>query len=506
MLFNSYPFVFAFLPAALLLTFGARLRNVTAAAAAVIAASLFFYGWWHPQYLLLLLTSIAVNFLAGRAILSSCLDRRAVLIAGIAFNLGLLSYYKYANFFASNIEAVTGAHVGLAPIILPLAISFFTFEQISFLVDCYRGETRKIDFLRYLFFIVFFPHLIAGPIVRYANIAQQLDLPDALKPRWENFAAGGAIFIFGLFKKVGLADTFAGYANPVFDAAAGGEPLTFFAAWLGALAYSLQLYFDFSGYSDMAVGLARLFGITLPINFFSPYKATSIIEFWRRWHISLSQFLRDYLYVPLGGSHKGHYRTYANLFITMLMVGFWHGAGWTFVLWGTIHGVLLVINHAWRNSPATRLGFPVRFTRPISWLATFLCVVLAWVVFRAPTFESAGHLLSAMTGMHGIALPARLMSLAPWLTSIAGVQNETQFWLGPLGMEASLVVAVGMAITLALPNLPEMFAAYYNAVPTAQPPGRQWRFKRLEAVAVGIAAAWALTLLGKPHEFLYFNF
>ena len=405
MLFNSYEFLLAFLPATLALYFvTARWVGSRAALAILVAASLFFYGWWNPKYLALLGFSMVANFFLGNGIREAEPARKKwLLTAGIAGNLALLGWFKYAGFLAESINAAAGLGLPVPSIVLPLAISFFTFQQIAYLADTYYGFVAEKSFLRYSLFVCFFPQLIAGPIVHHTEMLPQFAEPGRFKPSWDSLAVGSAIFSIGLFKKVVLADTVALWADPVFDAAAGGAQPGFLAAWGGALAYTLQLYFDFSGYSDMAVGLARLFNIHLPINFFSPYKARNISDFWRRWHITLSRFLRDYLYIPLGGNRRGRNRRYLNLMVTMLLGGLWHGAGWTFVVWGALHGAYLGIALAW---PSIRAGLrlprlPERLAGLVAWGLTFLAVVVGWVFFRAESFDAAGRILAGMTGLAG---------------------------------------------------------------------------------------------------------
>ena len=345
MLFSSVEFIFLFLPTVAAVYFGlAHLMGRRTALAWLIVSSLVFYGFWNPPYLALLVGSIAGNYFLGQT-----LARRAskpLLGLGVAFNLGLIAYFKYADFFIGNAGTLFGAELPAADIVLPLAISFFTFQQIAFLVDVYQGKVDDPDFLHYALFVSFFPQLIAGPIVHHSEVIPQFRSEKAFHPNWSGLWAGLAIFLVGLQKKIVLADGIAAYANSVFDGAAATAP-TFFPAWIGALAYTFQLYFDFSGYTDMAIGLALIFGITLPLNFDSPYKAVNIIDFWRRWHMTLARFLRVYLYVPLGGNRKGQPRRYVNLMVTMLLGGLWHGASWTFVFWGGLHGAYLAINHAW---------------------------------------------------------------------------------------------------------------------------------------------------------------
>ena len=395
MLFNSYIFIFGFLPVVLAIYLLVRhSKNPLWPVGWLVLASLFYYGWWQPRFLLLLLFSITVNLAFGKLLLDGGLSRkwsRIVLTAGVVFNLSLLGYFKYAGFFVANVNEVVGTQWTVPSIVLPIGISFITFQKIAFLVDAYRGLVRNFTLLNYALFVTFFPQLIAGPIVHHAEI-----MPQLRSAMWRDFSAdfavGSSIFIIGLFKKVVIADTFAVYADAGYAAVKAGHPLDGASAWITVLSYGFQLYYDFSGYSDMAVGLGRMFGIRLPINFYSPYQATSIIDFWRRWHMSLSRFLRDYLYFPLGGGRRGPVRRYVNLMIVMLLGGLWHGANWTFVVWGGAHGLMLIVNHAWNALPLSR--HPVMATLPARALAiavTFLLVMLAWVPFRAEFVRGRAH-------------------------------------------------------------------------------------------------------------------
>ncbi|MCX7170534.1 MAG: MBOAT family protein, partial [Proteobacteria bacterium] len=401
MLFNSYEFIFGFLPIALAGYFLIARRSLTGAALWLGLASLLFYGWWNPKDVPLLVCSVAFNFIIGRGI-SRARDagrrREAkwLLVTGLVVNLALLARYKYAILLVGSQENFSPIGVRMS---LPLGISFFTLTQIAFLVDTYRGIAREYSALHYLLFVSYFPHLIAGPVLHHKQIMPQFADPKSYRWNWENAAVGVTIFAMGLAKKVLVADEIGAFVAPVFDS---GIAPTFFQAWGGALAYTLQLYFDFSGYSDMAIGLSRLFGIRLPVNFDSPYKAQNIIDFWRRWHMTLSRFLRDYLYIPLGGNRLGRMRRYTNLMATMLVGGLWHGAGWTFVLWGMLHGLYLVINHLWRESVAKPRGWGGGQTyRFAAWLLTFLSVVVAWVVFRANDPGTAIRILAGMSGANG---------------------------------------------------------------------------------------------------------
>ena len=321
-------------------------------------------------------------------------SKKSILIFGIVSNLALLGYFKYADFFIENFNFISGSNVNLLHMVLPLAISFFTFQQIAYLVDSYRGETKEYDFLNYALFVTFFPQLIAGPIVHHKEMMPQFASKWNMVKNYRNIALGLFIFSIGLFKKVVIADTFAVWATAGFDTA---TTLNFFEAWATSLSYTFQLYFDFSGYTDMAIGIALLFNIKLPINFNSPYKALSIQDFWRRWHITLSRFLRDYIYIPLGGNKKGNFRTYTNLMATFILGGFWHGAGWTFLFWGFLHGLSLAIHRLWQT-----LGF--KMWTWLAWLITFNFVNIAWVFFRAKEWDDALRILSSMFSLDNIVI------------------------------------------------------------------------------------------------------
>ena len=496
MLFNSFTFIFIFLPATLAGFFAIGTRwHHRIAIAWLVGASLFFYGWWNPAYLGLMLGSILFNYAIGVALggYKQAGPGKWLMAFGVAGNLGLLGYFKYANFFVENIDLVTGADFHLGKIVLPLAISFFTFQQIAYLVDAYKGETREYNFLHYCLFVTFFPQLIAGPIVHHKEMLPQFAKEWIYRLNYEHLAVGMTIFTIGLFKKVVLADGVAEYATPVFAAAEMGVALDFHEAWIGALAYTFQLYFDFSGYSDMAIGLARMFGIKLPLNFNSPYKASSITEFWHCWHMTLSRFLRDYLYFPLGGNRKGKPRRYINLMITMLLGGLWHGAGWTFILWGVLHGFYLVINHAWHGLRSLLNMAPGKSTcagRGVARLITFAAVVVGWVLFRAESLSGAGRILSSMFGGNGWSLPAS--------------------WSDGAGMLVFLLLLAWYA-----PSTQQIMVLYKPAFETY--PGElknckygwlQWRpslfFGIVMAVLFVVSVKAIITV--PDSEFLYFNF
>lgn len=495
MLFNSYEFLFGFLPVVLLLYFLIGRRSALAAVGFLAAASLFFYGWWDPRYLLLLGGSVGFNYLVGRRLALSPVRAsgdRAMLWLGIAGNLTLLGTFKYAAFFAANANALAGLALPIPHIVLPLGISFFTFTQIAYLVDAYRKEVREYRFVHYGLFVTFFPHLLAGPVLHHAEVMPQFARPDTFRFNPENFAVGLTIFAIGLFKKVVLADGIAEFATPVFDAAGKGATLTFLAAWGGALSYTFQLYFDFSGYSDMAVGLARLFGIVFPANFNSPYKAASIIEFWRRWHMTLSRFLRDYLYISLGGGRYHPLRRHANMMATMLLGGLWHGAGWTFVIWGGLHGLYIVLNHLWRGLHKrwlARCSLPPAPARALGQLLTFVAVVVAWVFFRAESLAAAQAMLEGMAGLNGISKADPYYFGAPELK----------------GLLAMFVIAWG------LPNAQQLLRRYRPVLHTypgdIPEAGRlSWRPNAAWALLTATLLLAAAVNLTHVSEFLYYQF
>ncbi len=405
MLFNSYEFIFAFLPITFFIYFYLNSKRLTVASKGfLVFASLFFYSWWNIGYLPLILISMLFNYTVGNSLsksdygnkngLKKTFSNKSILVFGIIVNLSLLGYFKYADFFIENFNLVTSSNVNLLHLVLPLAISFFTFQQIAYLVDSYRGETKEYDFLNYALFVTFFPQLIAGPIVHHKEMMPQFASSWNMVKNYKNIALGLFIFSIGLFKKVVIADTFAVWATAGFDTA---TTLNLFEAWATSLSYTFQLYFDFSGYTDMAIGVALLFNIKLPINFNSPYKALNIQDFWRRWHITLSRFLRDYIYIPLGGNKISSFRTYSNLLATFVIGGLWHGAGWTFIFWGFLHGIALIIHRIWSN-----LGF--KMNTILAWFITFNFVNIAWVFFRAKEWDDAIKVLKGMVGLTEIIL------------------------------------------------------------------------------------------------------
>lgn len=520
MLFNSNGFLFAYLPITLLIFFAVGGRNRTFAALWLVIASVFFYGWWNPKFVSLLLASVTLNYLAGRMIVRRVgrASGKKILIGAVSANLILLGLFKYTNFFIATVNDVAGTDLPLTSIILPLGISFFTFTQIAYLVDAYHGRAKGYDFLHYLLFVTYFPHLIAGPIYHHRQMMPQFTAASMYRLSSTNIAIGLAVFTIGLGKKVLLADNFAEYATPVFNEANQGTSLKFFAAWTGVLAYTFQLYFDFSGYSDMAIGLAKMMGITLPVNFNSPYKAPNIIEFWRRWHMTLSRFLRDYLYILLGGNRRGSLRKYVNLMTTMILGGLWHGANWTFVVWGALHGAYLLCNHAWiavrkqmfahtESSPSTRyLGIVI----------TFVAVAVAWVFFRAENFASALVILEGMSGLRGVTLP-RVFSEVLDLPIGSSISKFLVFdGLFPeiaLSPARWCILAVtGAAITWLMPNsiyIQERVERILRSGvrPASSPTGIHFINQgHVLGLIFGILFGLALLGMQSTGEFLYFQF
>jgi len=521
-LFNSYIFIFLFLPVTLagFYLIGGRGHH-RVAISWLVACSLFFYGWWNPAYLGLILASILFNYAMGMVVSSQATNHRKLMLTlGVAANLGLLGYYKYANFFVDNLNLALGSSFHLETIILPLAISFFTFQQIAYLVDAYRGETREYNFLHYCLFVTFFPQLIAGPIVHHREMLPQFAQDLIYRLNYRNLAVGLTIFSIGLFKKVVLADGVAVFATPVFNAAEAGVSLTLFEAWGGGLAYTMQIYFDFSGYSDMAIGLGRMFGIRLPLNFHSPYKAVNIIEFWHRWHMTLSRFLMVYVYFPLGGNRKGQARRYVNLMTTMVLGGLWHGAGWTFLIWGAVHGSCLVVNHGWhsiRRALGQDTGHSTKLGRFVSVMLTFVVITVTMTIFRAESFGGSYNIIYTMFGGNGVILPEGLADLlgaaAPWFQA-HGIQfgehvpNELASWSS--GFE---FIAILMIIVLVLPNTQQImrdfepaFDTYRGKIEIRSLARPRFRISTAWALFTSLAFVIAIGSLTRVSEFLYFQF
>ncbi|MFN4056443.1 MAG: MBOAT family O-acyltransferase [Alishewanella aestuarii] len=475
MLFNSYIFIFLFLPITLCLFYYAIGKSNQFAKIALVSCSLVFYTWWNPGNLPILLSSIVVNYFLGEALKRGASQR--LLVIGISLNLIYLGIFKYTNFILQNVSLLQGALFEPLNIVLPLAISFFTFQQIAYLVDCKRGLVGKNSVYDYLLFVTFFPQLIAGPIVHHREMMPQFS---QLKRNGfaERLGLGTFIFAIGLFKKCFIADNFAIWANAGFSY---NDSLSFFEAWFTSLSYTFQLYFDFSGYVDMATGCALMFGIRLPVNFNSPYKSSNIQDFWRRWHITLGRFLRDYLYIPLGGSRATAYKTYINLTITFGLAGLWHGASWMFVIWGLLHAFALIIHRIWQY---TGVSLP----KVIAWLITFNFVNLTWIFFRAEDLDQAYRIIRGMLGLEGIVWPLFLNRL------FAGTSLNTGDWLAALTGNILTVIAVFLALTICLT------AKNSNQFAVDWRPSRGWAAASAVLLVIGIAS------LAVESPFLYFNF
>jgi alginate O-acetyltransferase complex protein AlgI len=495
MLFNSFIFIFVFLPLCALGYFQLnRWRLTQAAKAWLVLASLFFYsywslvnshGVWKIVYPAMIVGSMLFNYAVG--LLLSKRTRpgerlaRSSLAIGIVVNLAALGFFKYADFFILNLNWAAGTKLPLLHLVLPLAISFFTFQQIAYLVDSYRHETREYDFFNYCLFVTFFPQLIAGPIVHHGEMMPQFASLRNQVVDWRHVFAGLFLFAVGLLKKVVVADTFAVWATAGFDQA---PTLNLFAAWATSLSYHLQLYFDFSGYTDMAMGAALVFNIKLPLNFNSPYKAVSIQDFWRRWHMTLSRWLRDYLYIPLGGSRGGETKTCLNLFIVFLVGGFWHGAGWTFVVWGMLHGLASAAHRLWQTSGRKLPAW-------LGWLITSLFVNLTWVFFRAHSFGDAIKVLRGMAGLDGVVIPLKRLTFLHFLEDYGATIGRVYADIGGRA-ETTRLIILFLLIAFLAPNSMQL----KDKVKPSWP----W------AVLIGAMLAFGVLSMNKVSEFLYFQF
>jgi D-alanyl-lipoteichoic acid acyltransferase DltB (MBOAT superfamily) len=497
MLFNSYVFLFAFLPVTLGgFCFLSRALGPKAAKLWLTIASLVFYGWWNPIYVVLIMVSMLGNFWLGWSMGAALRQGRSparTLFFGVGANLLLLGYYKYSNFFVANTNEWLGTTWTMAKVVLPLGISFFTFTQIAYLIDVSRGVVCEYDLGDFLLFITFFPHLIAGPIVHHREMMPQFAELKTYRFHWDNLAVGLLVLAVGLFKKVIIADALSEHATKVFTAAA--RPGVYAAdAWMGVFCYTFQIYFDFSGYSDMAIGLARIFGIKLPLNFNSPYRAVNIIEFWRRWHMSLSRFLREYLYIPLGGNRHGAARRYLNLILTMAIGGLWHGAAWTFVLWGLFHGGCLAVNHLWHSlleMGRLKRPLPARLADWPGRCLTLVLVMIGWVLFRSKDAATAGNMLGGMFGW----------AIAPGAGTPVLLKPKLWIWI--------LMLLAGVWF---LPNTAEMseriqpYAEVHGQIPIIGFLRRRWQMTPAWAWFTALLMAASILSLSKAGEFLYYNF
>lgn len=483
MLFNSYIFILIFLPITLMGYYALlKYKMVDAAKSWLFLASMFFYGYWNMSYLALILSSIIVNFTISNLLISENkkISRKAIFIFALFFNIGLLSFFKYMDFFIGNINYVFGTEFNLLRIILPLGISFFTLQQVAFIVDVYEGLAKEKRFIDYSLFVSFFPQLIAGPIVHYGEVMPQFESTENKKFISKNIAIGVYIFTIGLFKKVMLADTFAGFATPGFDEATS---LHFFSAWGTSLSYAFQLYFDFSGYSDMAIGLGYLFNIKLPTNFNSPLRATNVIDFWARWHITLTNFITTYVFTPLVRVMPKMNFTYMmlSMFVAMTIAGLWHGAAWTFVLYGMLHGGAIVTNHLWKK---TKIKMP----KWLAWFLTFNFINISFIIFRAKGMSDAFKILKGMFGLSGLIVPKGIVSLK--------LLKEMNI---PYGQHMSndenlllLMLFVCLFIIKKSKNSMELLEEFQ---PT-----------QFKAISAGFMFVLCLFGLNRLSEFIYFNF
>ena len=483
MIFNSFQFLFLFLPVTLLGYYLLGRTSQKMAAVWLLLASFFFYCSWDYRYLPILLLSMTSNYFACcRIIAANQARKKAWLTAAVLFNLALLGYFKYINFFISSINSIVSQDIQLLTIILPIGISFFTFTQISILVDAYYAKVKEINPLHYALFTSYFPYIVAGPVLHHKDMMPQFADRTNYQVNGDNFAVGITLFAFGLAKKLLIADNLV----PMVDAAFGSDNPQLMQAWLGVFAYSFQLYFDFSGYSDMALGVSRLFGFQIPFNFNSPYKASSVSDFWLRWHISLSRFLRNYLYIPLGGNRHGQLSRYRNLLLTMLLGGLWHGSNWTFVIWGGLHGLYLCVQHGWQSLRGGKAEPPGKLVVVANRALTFLAVMVAWCFFRAADVSSALNMLAGMAGGNGFSLVASV---------------------DPLGCG---MLAISACIAFSMPNTNEIIlycASRFENKPSSSSilnmrwvPGIRW------GVLTGIILALCILSMDKPQDFIYAQF
>lgn len=496
MLFNSYVFIFIFFPLCLLGFYGLQKapvvgKNGLAAKVWLIGFSFWFYGYFNIRYLGIMIFSILFNYVMYQMLIRLDRKRKMVLFAGVGLNLLMLFYFKYFDFFVENINAVFGTSFALRNILLPLGISFFTFQQISFLTDAYRGEVKECSFVDYTLFVSFFPQLIAGPIVTQEEMLPQFSLIGKKKFEEEKFARGLFIFVLGLGKKVLIADTFGSAVDAGFGMV---SQLGSVDAILVMLFYTLQLYFDFSGYCDMAIGIGKMMGMEIPINFHSPYKACNIIDFWKRWHITLSRFFTKNIYIPLGGNRKGSVRMYANLFLVFFLSGIWHGAGWNFILWGVMHGALYCVTR-WiqRCLPKSDEDKKSPVIRGIKVFLTFLYVNIAWVFFRSASVSEALTLFKRMfTG--GIALPMEAIYDAFNLDEfwyVLKVLHMTDFTYSRYILMVVFLIVI-LIVTFFGKNVHELAA--------------KWKMSWISGIVLAVVFVWCVCSLSGVSTFLYFNF
>lgn len=454
----------------------------------LLASSLGFVSFWNFRFALVLMCSVCFNYVFGQALsrkpgYNPSIRKRLFVVAIIA-NILYLGFFKYSNFFLENINTLFSTEFQTLHMLLPIGISFYTFMQIAWLTDTYRRGGFGYDFLGYCQYVAFFPYVISGPIAYHGEVIPQLQSRDAWRLNTANLCRGVFIFSIGLFKKSAIADTLAMIANGGFDAAG---TLTFTEAWLTSLSYTMQLYFDFSGYTDMAIGAALMFNIDIPANFNSPYRSLNIREFWRRWHITLSRFLRDYIYIPLGGNRHGEYRTLTNLMLTFLIGGLWHGAAWTFVFWGFLHGAAMCIHRLWMKTG-------IRMSKAMAFLVTFNFINIAWVFFRARDWDNAISVLRGMAGMNGILVSANLAKSPFWQKMAAfGVQfGKWRAHLPDADTYIYFLCILLLPLVLMAKNSNELLKSFQS--------------NRKTALAASLMILAGLLLLNDTSSFLYFNF
>ena len=526
MLFNSFYFILFFLPICLLIySLALKFKNKNIKIIWLVFCSLLFYGWWNPYYLILIIFSILFNFYISNFLTNK--NKLLFLWIGILTNLSILIYYKYLNFFIENVNEWMGSSIIINKIILPLGISFFTFQQIAYLVDIYNQKSKKGSILYYFSFVTFFPQLIAGPIVNYRKVIHQFHFNEYLNFN-KSIIVGFTIFVIGLFKKLCIADKIAIYSNHMFEVATYGPVLTFFESWAAATAFTMQLYFDFSGYSDMAIGLGLLFGISLPLNFNSPFKSTNISIFWRNWHMTLSEFIRNYIYVPLSLS-LSRFGLNNNLnslnffiisivtpiFFSYFLIGIWHGAGWNFILFGLLHACFLLIQISWKNLINFFSDYngikEKKIYRTLSQLLTFISVVVAFVLFRAENIETAKNIYYSMMGFNKINLPQHFFPhLQPLLMefnfNFDGLQKNS-FIHGPIITTHIIVLII---IVMFFPNTIEIMRNYIDDKDHLNIVNKKsfinWKPNFLWGIIIAIMFFFSILSITTPSEFLYFDF
>ena len=482
MLFNSYEFIFIYLPITFFVYFAlAKFRKTKLATGWLVFASIAFYGYWDISYVPLLMASICFNYFVGVKI-EQTNRKKQVLTFGIVCNLLLLGYFKYTDFFLTTLNDINVVQIfDLPHIILPLGISFFTFTQTAYLIDAYRGETKHYSFMTYCLFVTIFPHLIAGPIINHKDMIPQFSRLRNFVVNYRNISMGISLFTLGLFKKVMIADNLSPWVNEIFSKA---DTIHFVEAWCGAFGYTFQLYFDFSAYSEMAIGLGLLFNFRFPQNFDSPYQSTSIIDFWRHWHMTLGYWVKHYLYIPMGGNRLGEFKKMRNLFVSMFLIGLWHGAGWTFIIWGIMHGCMLMVNHQWRR---LNLSMP----KPIAWPLTFLCVTLAWVIFKAADLNEAMLMYTAMTDIHQIVLPT--VGSYAQVFGFMGDSISYEIWQIHKALHNILLTLLGLFIAVCLFPNPVKLMRWFK-------PNWKWFILTLLLLLLTLYHMNTFT------EFLYFQF